>query len=188
MSVFSSFVFAAPPSVLLPAFSAPSARPSVPGFPANLGVAALAVPDAAPTVALSLFLPFVVSRSAEAPVTSSSPAGFASAPSVASWVCVWCSSGSFSLFCSFCFVYSSSAFAASPDDQYDPGFPDSVPRDPEVPIPSPVPDSVRAEIRRMYAYIVDLFPQAVGSPSIDSPPRALFEDFFTPALTPQQPI
>ena len=47
---------------------------------------------------------------------------------------------------------------------------------PEPPLAPSVPDSVRAEIRRMYAYIVDLFPQATGSPA--APPRALYEDFF----------
>ena len=31
----------------------------------------------------------------------------------------------------------------------------------------------------MLAFIVDLFPQAVGSPSVPPPPRALFEDFFS---------
>ena len=32
----------------------------------------------------------------------------------------------------------------------------------------------------MYAYVVDLFPQAAGSPAAAAPPppRALFEDFF----------
>ena len=40
----------------------------------------------------------------------------------------------------------------------------------------------------MDSSLVDLFPQAAGSPSIDPPPCALFEDFFTPASTLQQPI
>ena len=37
----------------------------------------------------------------------------------------------------------------------------------------------------MYAYIVDLFPQAAGSPAAPPPPWALFEDFFvaSPAST-----
>ena len=30
----------------------------------------------------------------------------------------------------------------------------------------------------MYAYVVDLFLQAAGSPAAAVPPRALFEDFF----------
>ena len=38
----------------------------------------------------------------------------------------------------------------------------------------------------MYAYLVDLFPQAAGSPSDPPPPRALFEDFFTASASPHQ--
>ena len=34
----------------------------------------------------------------------------------------------------------------------------------------------------MYAYVVDLFPQAAGSPAAP-PPRALFEDFFVASPT-----
>ena len=81
---------------------------------------------------------------------------------------------------------SASTFVSSQEDHFDPGFPDAVPRDPDVLIPPVVPDSVRAEMHRMYAYL-DLFPQAAGSPSIDPPP-CTFEDFFTPLSTPQQPI
>ena len=40
----------------------------------------------------------------------------------------------------------------------------------------------------MYQYLVDLFPQAAGSPQAPPPPRALFEDFFSPASTPHQPV
>ena len=40
----------------------------------------------------------------------------------------------------------------------------------------------------MYAYLVDLFPQAAGAPVVDPPPHAVFDEFFTPASTPQQPI
>ena len=69
-----------------------------------------------------------------------------------------------------------------------PGYPDAVPRDLEVPLPPSIPDSFQAEIRCMYAYLVDLFPQAVGAPAVDPPPCALFEEFFTPASVPQQPI
>ena len=63
-----------------------------------------------------------------------------------------------------------------PDDAaFDPDFADPSALGPEPPLAPPVLDSVRAEIRRMYSYVVDLFPQAAGSPP---PPRALFEDFF----------
>ena len=62
-----------------------------------------------------------------------------------------------------------SAFVFAPDNPFAPGF-----ADPEAPPPPSVLDSVRAEIRRMYQYLVDLFLQA------PPPPRALFEDFFLP--------
>ena len=73
-----------------------------------------------------------------------------------------------------------------PDDaSFDPAFADPSALGPEPPLAPSVPDSVRAEIRRLYAYIVDLFPQATGSPAAAPPPRALFEDFFvaSPAST-----
>ena len=56
--------------------------------------------------------------------------------------------------------------------------PDAVPRvlDPGF---GSVPDSARVEFCRMHSFIVDLFPQAAGSPSAAPPPRALFEDFFS---------
>ena len=71
------------------------------------------------------------------------------------------------------------------DTSFDPGFVDHSTLGPEPPLAPPVPDSVRAEIHRMYAYIVDLFPRAAGSPAALPPPRALFEDFFvaSPAST-----
>ena len=73
-----------------------------------------------------------------------------------------------------------------PDDaSFDPAFADPSALGPEPPLAPSVPDSVRAEIRRMYAYIVDLFSQAAGSPVAPTSPRALFEDFFvaSPAST-----
>ena len=76
-----------------------------------------------------------------------------------------------------------SAFAFAAADDFDPGL-----ADPEAPVPSAVPDSVRAEIRRMYAYLVDLFPQAAGSPSDPPHPRALFKDFFAASTSPHQPV
>ena len=79
-------------------------------------------------------------------------------------------------------------FAFAQEDPFDPSFLDSTSHDPEVPLPPTVPDSVRAEIRRMYAYVVDLFLQAASSPSDAPLPRALFEEFFSPSTTPHQPI
>ena len=56
--------------------------------------------------------------------------------------------------------------------------PDAVPRvlDPGASVA--FPDSVHSEFRRMMSFILDLFPQAAGSPSVPPPPHALFEDFF----------
>ena len=42
-------------------------------------------------------------------------------------------------------------------------------------------DSSRSEYRRLVEYICGLFPQAVGVPPVNPPPRALFESFFAPA-------
>ena len=52
---------------------------------------------------------------------------------------------------------SHSSFTFTADDTFDPGLADPSAPEPEVPIPPSVPDSVHAEIRRMYAYLVDLF-------------------------------
>ena len=165
------------------------AAPAVP-------VAALAVPDPPPP----LFPPFAVSESlvgvasapsvpasvslasVSAPVVSSAPHGFASAPGPSTGLPR---------------VFSAppgasaplpSAFAFIPDDPFYPGFQDSAAPDPEAPQPPFLPDSVRAEIRRMYQYLVDLFPQAVGSPTAPPPPRVLFEEFFSFASALQQPV
>ena len=63
-----------------------------------------------------------------------------------------------------------------------------MPHDPEVPLPPSVPDSFRVELRHLYAYLVDLFPQAAGAPAVDPPPPSLFKEFFALASFPQQPI
>ena len=79
------------------------------------------------------------------------------------------------------------------DDAFAPGFgdPDSsgaAAPDPEAPVPPPLSDSARAEVRRMYQYLVDLFPQSAGSSPAPLPPRALFEEFFAAAPSPHQPV
>ena len=51
-----------------------------------------------------------------------------------------------------------------------------------------VPEAVRSEFRRMMGFIVDLFPQAAGSPSVPPPPRALFEDFSSSSTPSSSPI
>ena len=76
------------------------------------------------------------------------------------------------------------------DDAFAPGFgdPDSsgaAAPDPEAPVPTPLSDSARAEVRRMYQYLVDLFPQSAGSSQAPLPPRALFEEFFAAPPSPQ---
>ena len=81
-----------------------------------------------------------------------------------------------------------SSFAFTADDVSDPGLADPSAPEPEVPIPPSVPDSVRAEIRRTYAYLVDLFPQAAGALSDPPPRQALFEDFFAASASPHQPV
>ena len=79
------------------------------------------------------------------------------------------------------------------DDAFAPGFgdPDSsgaVAPDPEAPVPPPLSDSARAEVRRMYQYLVDLFPQSAGSSPAPLPPRALFEEFFAAPSSPHHPV
>ena len=147
----------------------------MPAFP---GVAAPAVPEApAP-----LFRPFAVSGSSEPPVSSSALfAAPGAVPDFASgdpWLPPQPPVS----------AAPASAFVGSAYNHFDQGYPDAVPHDPEVPLPPSLPDTFRAEIPHMYAYLVDLFSQAVGAPPVNPPPRALFEEFFTPALSPQQPI
>ena len=75
------------------------------------------------------------------------------------------------------------------DDAFAPGFgdPDSsgaAAPDPEAPVPPPLFDSAR----RMYQYLVDLFPQSAGSSPAPLPPRALFKEFFAAPSSPHQPV
>ena len=51
-----------------------------------------------------------------------------------------------------------SSFAFAADDTFDLGLAGPSALEPEVRIPLSVPDSVRTEVRCMYAYLVDLFP------------------------------
>ena len=86
-----------------------------------------------------------------------------------------------------------SVFVYPPNDPFAPGFVDpetsgSAAPDPEAPVPLLLSDSTRAEVRRMYQYLVDLFPQAVGSEQAPPPPRALFEEFFAAPSSPHQPV
>ena len=86
-----------------------------------------------------------------------------------------------------------SEFDYGPDDPFAPGFGDpdtsgAASPDPEAPVPPPLSDSARAEVRGMYQYLVDLFPQAAGSSQAPLPPRALFEEFFAAPSSPHQPV
>ena len=85
-----------------------------------------------------------------------------------------------------------SDFDYGPEDPFAPGFGDhdasgAAAPDPEAPAPPPLSDSARAEVRRMYQYLVDLFPQSAGTSQAPLPPRALFEEFFA-APSPHQPV
>ena len=107
-----------------------------------------------------LFCPFTVSGSLE-PLVSSSVATPGAVPDFASQVPPQPPVSA---------APSASAYVGSADDHFDLGYPDAVLRDPEVPLPTSLPDSFQAEIRHMYAYLVDLFPQAAGAPPVDPPP------------------
>ena len=81
-----------------------------------------------------------------------------------------------------------SEFDTGADDAFAPGFDDPDSSGAVAPTPSPLSDSARAEVRRMYQYLVDLFPQSAGSSPAPLPPRALFEEFFAAAPSPHQPV
>ena len=86
-----------------------------------------------------------------------------------------------------------SALAHPPDDPFAPGFADpevsgSAVPDPEAPVTPPFSNSIRAEVRRMYQYLMDLLLQSAGSSQAPPPPCALFEEFFAPPPSPHQPV
>ena len=156
--------------------------------PTPVAFAAPAVPVAAPDPSSPLFRPFAVSEpasvfltSASAPVVSSAPLGsasaslcFASAPGPSSGVPPRFAAPPGAS------APPPSAFAFAPEDPFDPGFPDLV-------APS-VLESVRAEVCRVYQYLVDLFLQSGGSLQAPPPPRARFEEFFSSASALQEPV
>ena len=133
----------------------------------GVGVAArFAVPAAAIVSTPSLFRPFASDPSAPLSSSSAPPSSMASSALPFSASALYPPVPS-SVDPSAAFV-----FGASEDSP-----PDAVPRglDPGL---AAVPESVRSEFRRMMGFIVDLFPQAAGSPSMSPTPRALFEDSF----------
>ena len=207
----SSSLAPAAPLLALPSSFFSSWDSSVSGV-AAVGVgAALAVPVGAPLAPdppPSLFRPFAIPEPASAPAplgsapfgsaagplgfasaasgSAASPSGFAAAPGPSSAVPPRSDASvgpSLPL----------SAFAYPPDDPFAPGFadpeaPGTAAQDPEAPLPLSVPESVRADVRHMYQYLVDHFPQSAGSSQAPPPPRAFFEDFFAPPSSPHQPV
>ena len=81
-----------------------------------------------------------------------------------------------------------SDFDYGTDDAFAPGFGDLDSSGAVAPVPPPLSDSARAEVRRMYQYLVDLFPQFAGSSPVPLPPRALFEEFFAAPSSPHHPV
>ena len=143
---------------------------------AGVGVAArFAVPDAPPVSTPSLFCPFASDPSAPSGSSAPPPASLASSAFPLSALTVHDSvPPSVDPAAAF-------GFGASEDSP-----PDAVPHvlDPRLAV---VPEPVCSEFHRMIGFIVDLFPQAAGSPSVSPPPRALFEGFFS-SSTPPSPI
>ena len=173
--MFSSVPSSLPLPQSLPSFAAPSS--TIPpsgslGFGASVAVP-VAAPAGPPVESRSFFRPFAVSDASAVLggcVCSSGVCLRSAWLHIRSACLVACPLGS-SAWCSSAASATSgaggpppaAAFAFTSEDPYDPGFLDSASRDPEVPLPPTVPDSVCAEIRKIYAYVVDLFPQAAGS-------------------------
>ena len=176
-----------PPPLLAQSLPSSSLLPpslSLAGGPLGLAAVADPVPSAAPAYAQagssSLFRPFDAPSAGPSSVVTPALPLLGSAPLAGVPPPPAAPLGS-----SFSWAAPGPSFAPShpapslPDDSaFDPDFADPSALGPEPPLAPTVPDSVHAEIRRMYAYVVDLFPQAAGSPAATPPPRALFEDFF----------
>ena len=197
--------FPAPPLSSLPSSAAPpppqvfshSLLPSASGvswsgFAAPVGSAVAPVVSAAP-VSLSdplpppsapfLFRPFSADPGPSAQVPSISFSHSLPSPPAAP-VLAHVSSSSFASADPLSFSAPTSSSFVAPDELPVGVAPDALPHDDD----SAVPDSVRSEFRRMLAFLVDLFSQAVGSHSSPPPPRALFEDFFGSVAPHSPPI
>ena len=136
----------------------------------------VSLPVPPPASAPSLFRPFAADPAPSvlvpaAPLSSAFP----SAPDVVP-------GPSFSSSAPPPFLASASSSFVAPDELPEDAAPDALPRD----VDSVVLESVRSELRRMLSFLVDLFPQAAGTPS--APPRALFEDFFGSSVPSSSPI
>ena len=189
-----------PPLLALPLSSSSLPPPSLSrsggasGFAAVADPVPSAVPAFAPLVSSSLFRPFDASSAGPSSVVPPPPSSlpphdssplFGSAPLSGVPPPPAALLGS-----SFSSVAPSHPDPSFPDDSaFYPDFADPSAQGPEPPLAPPVPDSVCVEIRRMYSYVVDLFPQAAGSPAAPPPPRALLEDLFVASSSsPHQPV
>ena len=173
----------APLAFLLGLRAYPPKVASLPGIPGSSGVSlasAFPVCSSAPPQVPSLFRHFASLPSSSVPVSSAPPPVTSGCPP----------------FSSFSFAFDSSAAPPDPSSSFSFGLPDDLLEDsppdalPHVfdPVSSALPESARSEFCRMMSFIVDLFPQAAGSPSVPPPPRALFEDFFSSSVPPPPPI
>ena len=127
----------------------------VSGSPGALLASTVPVRSSAPRPAPSLFRLFASMPSSSVPVSSAPPLVASAYPS----------------FSSSSFAFDSSAAPPDPLSAFSFGLPDDLPEDsppdalPHVfDPPSALPESARSEFRRMMSFIVDLFPQAAGSP------------------------
>ena len=148
---------------------------SLPGVPGPSGVArSLAVHGRSSAPPLFCLLASVTS--------SSALVSFALPPLSSS------SFQSFSSYSSAAPPDSSSAFSFGlQEDLPEDSPPNALPRS-FTPPPSAPPEAARSEFRQMMSFIVDLFPQAAGSPSVPPPPSALFKDFFGASAPSPSPI
>ena len=137
---------------------------------------------APPVSAPSLFRPFAADSSS-VPVSSAPlPSALSSTPSFSSSAVVYPGASSAPAH------FAPTPSFAPPEELPDDVAPDALPRDLGLAVLAAVPDSAHFEFRRMLSFIVDLSPQAAGSPSAPPPPRALFEDFFGSSAPPSSPV
>ena len=147
-------------------------------------MAAPAAPVAAPVVPKALapiFRPLTVSGSSELPVSSSAPfpPPFAAPGAVPDFASAAPPQPPQPLVSA---APLASTYVGSAEDHFDPGYPDAVPRDLEVPLPQSLPTPSGWSSVVCYAYLVDLFPQAEGGAPVEPPPRTLRSSLLRPLL------
>ena len=139
----------------------------------GLGAVPVSLSVPPPALAPSLFCPFTADPAPSVPVPAAPlPSALPSAPGVFP--------GPSSSSAPPPFLAATSSSFVAPED----AGPEALPWDAD----SAVLESFRSEFRRMLSFLVDLFPQAVGTPSAPPPPRALFEDFFGSSVPSSSPI